>query len=642
MLSTKQGILNVVVGVSISLFNALTQFLTMYFILQRFGTEFNGFVRLVTSVSTIFATADGTLGIATVLLLIKPLMKSDWISANEIYSTAKKSYRKGAWTALGLVVGISILYPLFVSVGGMNGIFNSDSWKSIGLDTMNANGNTDFVAYWQLIFISIALGMKNFATSFFFGVYENLISADNRSAIKRIAILITDTAIYGIFLAMITGLSSISPVVPFLIILLYSPLKGLLCYVYAKRKFPWLKYHRDINNFRLQIVAGKLRAPSIGIAILQNLDIVITSIFFGLNVSSDLSLFLVLAVNVRLVMANFITSFREYFTTLIAKNGRIYWKSYVKYELYTYLVVGFTFINLTLLSPYFVNALYGEIARNSLATASTKDTTAETAALSNVLDFIFSNFWFSGIFAFSTSLSLLCESQMTLIQSKGQTGEVAKFQNINGAIYLVCAIVCASIFGIGKVGGEQHLVYGILSFYILKSAFQIARYSYLWIFVWKYITYNSEMKYVVQNFMNFILSIVGTGLFAAFVYNKTYPVNVLAIGDLASMEPLVAIFFATIFGSIIYLFVVSVLLEPMLFAGIFKNLPIINELIGRKRKERREKRLEDNNIDPDKVVEKVSLNQDVLLAEKFDTLELTTDFEEMKISDNKPIYKIKG
>jgi hypothetical protein len=68
MLSTKQGIQSIVVGVSISLFNALTQFLTIYFILQRYGTEFNGFIRLISSLSSIFATADGTLGIATVLL----------------------------------------------------------------------------------------------------------------------------------------------------------------------------------------------------------------------------------------------------------------------------------------------------------------------------------------------------------------------------------------------------------------------------------------------------------------------------------------------------------------------------------------------------------------------------------------------
>ncbi|KAJ3616924.1 hypothetical protein Zmor_008940 [Zophobas morio] len=108
------------------------------------------------------------------------------------------------------------------------------------------------------------------------------------------------------------------------------------------------------------------------------------------------------------------------------------------------------------------------------------------------------------------------------------------------------------------------------------------------------------------------------------------------------MSPLVAIFFATLFGSIIYLITVSILLEPMLFAGIIKNLPILNELVGRKRKERREKRLEDNNIDPEKVVEKVAMSNDALLAERFDTLELTTDFEEMKGSNDKPIYKIKG
>jgi hypothetical protein len=123
-------------------------------------------------------------------------------------------------------------------------------------------------------------------------------------------------------------------------------------------------------------------------------------------------------------MSNFIISFREYFTTLIAKNGRIYWKSYTKYELYTYIIAGFTFVNMLILAPYFVNALYGNLARESInAMVATKINTK--VSLINSLNFIFSNFWFSGIFAFSTSLSLLCESQMTLIQAKGQAEGVA-------------------------------------------------------------------------------------------------------------------------------------------------------------------------------------------------------------------------
>jgi archaellum component FlaG (FlaF/FlaG flagellin family) len=53
------------------------------------------------------------------------------------------------------------------------------------------------------------------------------------------------------------------------------------------------------------------------------------------------------------------------------------------------------------------------------------------------------------------------------------------------------------------------------------------------------------------------------------------------------MAPLVAIFFATVFSSLLIIFVIALIIEARLFAGIFKNLPIINELIGRKRRSER-------------------------------------------------------
>jgi hypothetical protein len=639
MLSTKQGIQSIVVGVSISLFNALTQFLTIYFILQRYGTEFNGFIRLISSLSSIFATADGTLGIATVLLLINPMMKGDWISANEIYSTAKKNYKKGAWVSLILISAIAVLYPLFVSVGGLNGLFDASEWQNVGLN-INGTSPDAFVQYWKLILITVACGFKNFTTAFFFGVYENLIAADNRNVIRRIAILFTDTFIYGIFLGLLM-IENIDPILPFLIVLCYSPVKGFLCFLYAKRKYPWLKYHRDINNFRLNVVSKKLRAPTLGISLLQNTDIIIVSIFFGLNVSSDLSLYLVIAVNVRIIMSNFIISFREYFTTLIAKNGRIYWKSYTKYELYTYIIAGFTFVNMLILAPYFVNALYGNLARESInAMVATKINTK--VSLINSLNFIFSNFWFSGIFAFSTSLSLLCESQMTLIQAKGQAEGVAKFQNYLGACYIVFAIISAIIFGVLKVGGTHAYVYGIAVFYALKSVFQLIRYGFLWVFVWKYVTYNSDASYVARNFLTLLSTIVIGVLFAALLFDKQYDINLYAGSPTATMAPLVAIFFATVFSSLLIIFVIALIIEPRLFAGIFKNLPIINELIGRKRRSERKKRLADNKIDVESVVNKQELVRNIAL-DGYDTIDVTNVFEEMtNTDDEEPVYVIKG
>ncbi|ARU92237.1 hypothetical protein SCLARK_001792 [Spiroplasma clarkii] len=90
MVSTRQGIFSTIVGTMISLLNAVIQFLTIFFVLSTFGSQFNGFIRLVSSFSMIIMTADAALGVATTILLVKPIVQNDWITANEIYSTAKK------------------------------------------------------------------------------------------------------------------------------------------------------------------------------------------------------------------------------------------------------------------------------------------------------------------------------------------------------------------------------------------------------------------------------------------------------------------------------------------------------------------------------------------------------------------------
>jgi hypothetical protein len=131
-------------------------------------------------------------------------------------------------------------------------------------------------------------------------------------------------------------------------------------------------------------------------------------------------------------------------------------------------------------------------------------------------------------------------------------------------------------------------------------------------------------------------------LFAALLFDKQYDINLYAGSPTATMAPLVAIFFATVFSSLLIIFVIALIIEPRLFAGIFKNLPIINELIGRKRRSERKKRLADNKIDVESVVNKQELVRNIAL-DGYDTIDVTNVFEEMtNTDDEEPVYVIKG
>lgn len=642
MLSTRQGIFSTIVGTVISLLNAIIQFLTIFFVLLKFGSQFNGFVRLVTSFSMIIMTADGALGVATVILLVKPIVQNDWITANEIYSTAKKNYRKGAIVGLILAVLSSLVYPLYAGITSDGSIFSVDSWQNIGIvigGTEGAATSGSLVAsYWVLLAVTLTFSVKNFVSAYFFAVYENILAAENKNSIRRIIILFTDIIVYSILFALLS-IDKVSPFIPFLSMLIYSPLKGMMVYFYVKKKYVWLKYYRDFNNYRLTTTKNKISISTLGTNILVNSDILIASLVLGLNVSSTLSLYLVIAVNTRLIMTNFITSFREFFVTLVTKRGRLSWESYAKYELYTYLIAGFTFINMSVLSPYFVSALYGDLGAASLKT-STENLVMDT----KVFEFMFFDPRFSMIYASTTALILMCEAQTTIIQAKGRYAEVSKFQNYLGFTYVVAAFAVTYLFKEFQIGGDYCLIWGLCLMYALKTLTLIIRYTYLWTYVWKYATYNSTFKYVLNNFLILMVPVILVGIVNVLFLNPNFGVEKYATGS-GKLAPLVALFFGCIIVATLLMILSAYLFSAKMMNGIIQNLPIINSFLRKKAEASRQKRFKEYGINQDEIVDNSNQLATAMYAIEE---EATSNFVKVENSEvqvkakNSSVYVIKG
>ncbi|WP_338985296.1 hypothetical protein [Spiroplasma endosymbiont of Diplazon laetatorius] len=636
MVSTRQGIFSVIVGTTISTLNAIIQFLTMYWVLEKFGTEFNGFVRLVTSFSAIIATAEGALGIAASILLVKPLVNNDWISANEIYSTAKKSFKRSAVVGLILVTLTAVGYPLYAGInsGGGN-LMDPGSWHNPGIGLSGtANG---FAPYWQLILVALIFGTKNFVSAYWFSVYETIIVADNKNVIRRITILFTDLLVSGLTFFLLAKVNN--PIIPFIPTLLYSPVKGLLIYLYVKKKYLWLKYYKDFNSFKLNTTQSKISWSTLGGTLLLNSDIAIVSVILGLNVSSALSLYLVVALNVRLIMTNFVVSFREFFVTLVAKRGRINWDSYAKYELYTYLIAAFTFINMAILSPYFVSALYW---KNIVPPENYAGSTIDLPSL-NAFKFMFHTPKFSILYAAVTAFAILCDGQMTLIQAKGRYGEVSKFQNIIGIIYVITAPLVTFILVTTGVGGEMKLVIGIIAMYTIKLLCLVIRYGYLWVYVWKYVTYNSNKKHVLNNFMILIVPTVMAAILNVLLISKKMDIEQSTMGT--NIAPLVALFFGSIFVSMFVLILFSYILNAKAFNGLIKNLPIVQKIILKRSTEARQKRFEEYGIDVEEIVDKGDQISQAMYGIEEPTLssEILNESTEININPkNEKIYVLKG
>ncbi|ASP27879.1 hypothetical protein SCORR_v1c01040 [Spiroplasma corruscae] len=632
MLSTRQGIISAFIGTAISLLNAIIQFLTMYWLLQKFGTEFNGFVKLVSSFSALISTSESALGIAATILMIKPLVNNDWISANEIYSTTKKYFKKAALIDMILVIALCLVYPLYAGVASNGSLLSLSSWQNMGLNLINGTK----VNYIELALIAFLFGFKNFVTCYWFTVYETIISADNKNSVRRVVILFSDLLINGLFFYLLS-IDSIKPVITFIPIILYGPIKGLMIYFYVRKNYVWLKYYKDFNSFRLLSTKKKISTSKLGASILLNTDIIITAIILGLQVSSVLSLYLVVAVNTRLIMTNFIISFREFFVILVTKRGRINWDSYIKYELYTYLIAAFTFINMSILSPYFVSSLYGDLAYNSLTATINQDANMQA------LNFMFYSPYFSLVYGLITALIIMSDAQMTLIQAKGRYSEVSKFQNILGITYIVIVPIITFLIVSTKAGGINYLVAGILTMYILKLAFSVVRYSYLWLYVWKYVTYNSRKKNVLNNFLVLILPSIMMTLTNIFVFNKKFSI-VESTANGSSVLILVGLFFAAIFGSMLMLVLLAYCITPYIMNGIFKNFPIVNRILFAKVKAERKRRLEEYGVRVEDIVDNSNKISQVMadIEENITLNDITIDENISDEAVSEAIYVIRG
>ncbi|ARU92236.1 hypothetical protein SCLARK_001791 [Spiroplasma clarkii] len=132
-------------------------------------------------------------------------------------------------------------YPLYAGVTASGPIFSPDSWKEIGIVIVgsdiggNLSPNAALASYWVLLGITLTFSLKNFFTAYFFAVYENILAAENKNTVRRIVILFTDIIVYSIMFILL-GVTNVNPVIPFLSMFIYGPLKGLMIYFYVKKK----------------------------------------------------------------------------------------------------------------------------------------------------------------------------------------------------------------------------------------------------------------------------------------------------------------------------------------------------------------------------------------------------------------------
>ncbi|QVK06634.1 hypothetical protein [Mycoplasma mycoides] len=627
--SAKSGVFSALLGVVSSITNMIIQFLLIYWVLQSFGTEISGFIRISMSLSIVGGTAEGALALSTVLMLTEPLSKKDWITVNEIFSTAKRNYNNKIVSGFILVFLLSILYPLQIAISPLITSGESIKW---GIDfTTPLSKTTSTLKFWELSAIFLILGTKQTLSAGLFGVHENIMQADQKNASKKLVVLFCDVLFYGIFFVLLNSYiywnDRHTPVLLFLPFLFYPVIRGLLITSYVKKKYPAIKFYNDFNNLNLIRRSTKIYWSSIGQSILVNSDLIIIFLALGsigLKVSSLISLYMVVAINLRIIMTSLVTSFKEYFSSVIIKKGRLDWETYSNYEFYSYIVGVFSFLITSIMTPYIVTGLFSKIILNDV------DTTGLTK---KTIEFIIFSPFFSGIFGATTGLIVLLESKITLIHAKGMHRTIAKPLNLIAFSFFISSFIITLLLNrfIGNV--ESKISWVIIVFYSSKILFLIIAYIYLWIFSWDKLVYNARFNRIIPNILFVTLSaclVIAFSLSADDIYillkfdtNKKVPVDILHI-----ILGLIIIFIASFFIGILTFVYNKIVKNTSVTRLIFYSLPFIKRL----NKEKQEKAKRD-------LFEKENINIDKFLLKQEDLLKAMYGFKEKKVIDQDEFEK---
>ncbi|WP_036228388.1 hypothetical protein [Mesoplasma photuris] len=634
----KKGVFTAIFSVLISITSTLIQFLLIYWILANFGTEFNGFVKITIAIAVIGGSIEGALGVSTVLLMMKPIAAHDWIEANAVYSASKKKYHKNMFRGIFLMSLVAFLYPLFLQIfpyvidKNLSGIPNISEWGINYTDNTNLeNPVVKLITYWELVALVLIISSKDIFTAGFFGVYENVLQADQKNGVRKSVILLTDVIIYVSLFILLNFNKALNPIIPFLVILAYPFVRGLFIRIYVKKYYPWIKFYGDLDSFKLRESTKRLGFTGIGETIMLNADLIILMIILGtsgLEITSMLSIYMIIGVNIRILMISLITSFREYFLAIMIRDGRMTWDAFSKYELYTYIVAAFGFIFMTTLGPYLVVGLFGKVVTDGL-NAEVSHTIMNFKDLynANILDidqlsviqknvgqlgpefrgladqinafkFVFGGKWFSMMFAGTMVVTILFQSQLVLIQTKGMNYKISKSINTIAISYLVVVMTTALCINLLSKDDNVNKIQNVLiAFYMIKIAFILISYFYLWTHTWRKVVYNSKLKNLFSNFLSLVVPIALSIIVTEFSLFSIYPIEVTIpelpnfVGnggdEVISLSPvsissLLLIMLTTGILGFISILIVPAIFRPKVALSIILNMPGIKSIIKKK------------------------------------------------------------
>lgn len=273
--------------------------------LYAFGSEINGLVSSITQFIAYFTLVEAGVASATTVSLYIPLAEKNETRVNQILSTAKNFYFKIGYIFSGLVIGLALLYPLFLSTKSL-----SSSEIGLLVLVLGFNGSFDF---------------------FTLSRYRALLTADQKYYIVANATTIAN--LINFVLVFVSIKLSFGIVAVRTVALTTYILRSLILNLYVKRYYTYVDYSVVPDNNALSKRWDAMILQLLGLAQTSMPVIMLTFFTKDLKVVSVYSIYNMVASSVLMLLNAITNGFAAAFGDMIArKESETLKKAYGEYE----------------------------------------------------------------------------------------------------------------------------------------------------------------------------------------------------------------------------------------------------------------------------------------------------------------------
>lgn len=198
-------------------------FLVPRAIIGVYGSEVNGLVISLTQFIGYFALVEAGISGSATFALYKPIETKDWKKINVIASASRAFYQKSGIVFLLLLVGLSMIYPVFVSV--------------------------TLLTPWEIMIMTFLLGAKVIVDFFTLSKYRVFLTADQKNWLIQVASTVytlLNTAIIVVFASLQAPI-----VLIYALALLAVFARSIILAVYTRCSYPKLDCKANYGDYKL-------------------------------------------------------------------------------------------------------------------------------------------------------------------------------------------------------------------------------------------------------------------------------------------------------------------------------------------------------------------------------------------------------